>query len=156
MTEDNPAELVITRVLDAPRSAVWKAWTVRAHIEEWWCPKPWRAEFTGFDVRPGGAFDALMRGPNGEKQSVPGSFLDIAQEERIVFTDMLLAGWRPAANPFLGFTAIITMKDAGAGTRYAARVFHRNAEDAKKHAEMGFYDGWGTCISQLERFAKTL
>ncbi|MGE0410050.1 MAG: SRPBCC family protein [Amphiplicatus sp.] len=156
MTDDNPLELVISRKLDAPRALLWKAWSEKAHIEEWWCPKPWRAEFTGFDLRPGGAFDSVMRGPNGERHDHGGVILDLVPAERLVFTDLLLAGWRPAPQPFLGFAAIITMEDEGAGTRYTARVLHRNAEDAKKHVEMGFYDGWNVCISQLESYARTL
>lgn len=156
MSRSNPLELVITRVIGVSRAQLWKAWTHKEHIEQWWCPKPWRAEFTGFDIRAGGAFDAVMHGPNGERQSIPGSILDVAKHERIVFTDMLQAGWRPVAEPFLGFTAIVTMKDVGAGTSYTARVLHRTPEDAKRHAAMGFDEGWATCINQLEAFARTL
>ncbi|MEQ8936228.1 MAG: SRPBCC family protein, partial [Amphiplicatus sp.] len=156
MTETNPLELVITRTIDVSRAQVWKAWTVKEHIEQWWCPKPWRAEFVSFEMRPGGAFDMRMTGPEGEEQFIPASILDIVPKERIVFTDILRSAWRPVEKPFLGFAAIITMKDAGAGTSYTARVQHKTPEDAKKHGEMGFYDGWGTCITQLETFAKTL
>lgn len=90
-----------------------------------------------------------MRGPEGEEHAYEGSFLEVAPMERIVFTEMLGAYWRPLANPFLGFTAIITMEDAGAGCRYTALVRHKSADDAKTHAEMGFHDGWAAAIAQL-------
>lgn len=150
-----PHELKLVRTLDAPRALVWKAWTTKEMIEEWWCPKPWRAEFTDFDIRPGGAFYCHMRGPEGEHQ-VRASILEVVPETRIVFTDMLAAGWRPIEKPFLGFAAIITLEDDGAGTRYTARALHKTPEQAKQHDEMGFTEGWGTSISQLENFAKAL
>uniref|UniRef100_UPI00148F6759 SRPBCC domain-containing protein n=1 Tax=Acinetobacter baumannii TaxID=470 RepID=UPI00148F6759 len=51
--------------------------------------------------------------------------------------------------PWLALTAIITFTPEGTGTRYAARVLHKNAADSQKHEEMGFHDGWGTAIDQL-------
>jgi uncharacterized protein YndB with AHSA1/START domain len=73
-----------------------------------------------------------------------------------VFTTALTEGWRPGS-PWLFITAIITLEDAGAGsTRYSAKVLHADAETAKKHLQMGFEDGWGTCITQLEEFAARL
>lgn len=156
MTDNAAIELKIVRTLDAPRALVWRAWSVKENIEQWWCPKPWRAEFLGFDLRPGGAFDCRMRGPDGAEHVVYGSILDVVPEERIVFTDMFAAGWRPAAEPFLGFAAIITMEDDGERTRYCARALHKTPEIAKKHDEMGFRDGWGAAIGQLEAVAKSL
>jgi len=156
MAEANPLELVITRTIAVTRAQVWKAWTVKEHIEQWWCPKPWRARFTDFDMRPGGAFDMHMTGPEGEEQFIPASILYIAPEQCIVFTDILRSEWRPVEKPFIGFTAAIAMEDAGAGTKYSARVRHKTPEDAKRHAEMGFNEGWATCIAQLEDYARTL
>ena len=53
-------------------------------------------------------------------------------------------------------TAIITLQDEGAGTRYIARVLHKTAEEARKHDEMGFEEGWGTAIQQLDKVAAGL
>lgn len=156
MTDNAAIELEIVRTLDAPRALVWRAWSVKENLEQWWCPKPWKAEFTGFDMRPGGAFDTVMRGPDGEEYQYYGVFLEVVPQERIAFTDVLMSGWRPAEKPFLGFAAIITMEDEGERTRYRARALHKTPEDAKKHDEMGFSDGWNTAISQLEAIARGL
>jgi uncharacterized protein YndB with AHSA1/START domain len=96
----------------------------------------------------------LPDGTTGESDN-PGVFLEIIPERKIVSTSMLTEGWRPAA-PWLGLTSIITMEDEGEGTRYLARCLHLNAEDTKRHVEMGFYDGWGACITQLEEVAQGL
>ena len=99
------------------------------------------------DLRPGGVFRTLMRGPDGTEYPSNGCFLDIAAPERIVFTDALQAGWRPAPEPF--FTAIITLEEHAGGTRYTVRALHRSDADRERHERMGFYDGWGKCLDQL-------
>ncbi len=50
-------------------------------------------------------------------------------------------------------TADITMQAADGGTHYRALVRHKSDEDRRKHEEMGFHQGWGTCLDQLEAFA---
>lgn len=149
-------DLKISRILNVPRALVWKAWTTKEHIEQWWCPKPWKAEFTAFDIRPGGAFNSIFRGPDGEENVYEGSILHVAPMERIVFTGLLAADWRPLPDSFFGFAAIITFEDEGEGCRYSALVRHKSAEDAKTHDEMGFSDGWGAAIAQLEDVARGL
>lgn len=153
-----PAEagdLVITRVLRAPRAALWRAWSEPELLREWWCPKPWTTEVRAFDFRPGGAFHTFMSGPDGGTSDNPGCFLDIVPQSRIVFTSMLTAAWRPN-KPWLPFTAALSMSDEGRGSRYVAHVMHPDEATRRKHEELGFYDGWGTAISQLDAFASTL
>ena len=159
MTDET--ELTIERRIAAPRAAVWRAWADARKLEEWFCPKPWRAEVARFDLRPGGAFATIMHGPEGERHDEgAGCFVEIVPQERIVFTSALGPGWRPRFGTGEGcdmpMTAIITMKDDGDGTLYAARVLHANAEDARRHAEMGFEPGWGAAIAQLEEVAQRL
>jgi len=152
---DTSNDLTISRTIRAPRAVVWKAWTNPEHLQKWWCPKPWTTQIRGFDLRPGGSFDTLMRGPDGEESSNPGVFLEVVPQERIVFTSALVAGWRPGT-PWLSMTAIILMEDEGENTKYTARVMHKDEEDRRRHEELGFYDGWGTCIEQLGELAVEL
>lgn len=149
--------LTITRTIRAPRALVWKAWTDPNHLKEWWCPKPWTTEVRAFDFRPGGAFYTFMRGPDGGTSDNPGAFLEIVEGERIVFTSALVDDWRPADAPWMPFTAYITLRDAPAGgTVYTARVLHPNKAVCDKHEAMGFFEGWGTCITQLDECARGL
>lgn len=157
-------DLTISRRLAAPRAAVWAAWAEPRRLEEWFCPRPWRAEVTEFELRPGGAFRTVMHGPEGERHDEgEGCFIEVVPEERIVFTTVLSRDWRPAVPSNEGtegcdfpMTAIITMTDDGDGTLYSAHVLHATAEDARKHDEMGFEAGWGGAIQQLEEVAKRL
>ncbi|MCY1077070.1 SRPBCC domain-containing protein [Archangium lansingense] len=52
-------DLTISRVIKAPRAAVWRAWTDRASFEQWWVPAPARCKVLEMDLRPGGAFVTL-------------------------------------------------------------------------------------------------
>lgn len=148
-------DLIITRVLRAPRSALWRAWSEPNLLKEWWCPKPWTTEVRAFDLQPGGAFHTVMQGPDGGVSDNPGSFLDVVPQSRIVFTSMLTAGWRPNT-PWLGFTAVITMEDEGTGCRYTARVMHPDDAVREQHEKLGFFDGWNSAITQLDEFASAL
>ena len=146
-------DLVITRLVRAPRATLWRAWSDPGMLKEWWCPKPWTTEVRAFDMRPGGAFHTFMQGPDGGTSDNPGSFLEVVPQQRIVFSSLLLEGWRPAT-PWMAFTAVITLADEGEGTRYVATVMHPDKATRDRHEEMGFFDGWNTRITQLEAFAR--
>ena len=149
MTDVNPnLDLTLTRVIRAPRQVVWEAWTDPVKLEQWWIPAPAQCQVQELDLRPGGAFvtlyseDGASFGPH-----VSGCFLDVVEGERLVFTDTLHGGWRPADAPFM--TAIITLQGHPEGTEYNAHVMHKSQADRDNHEEMGFYDGWGTVADQL-------
>jgi uncharacterized protein YndB with AHSA1/START domain len=152
---DNTNDLVISRLVRAPRATLWRAWAEPELLKAWWCPKPWTTEVREFDLRAGGGFYTFMRGPDGGTSDNPGSFLEVVPQNRIVFTSCLTAGWRPNT-AWMPFTAIITMADEGEGTRYIATVMHPDKATRDKHEEMGFFDGWGTCIDQLAALAQQL
>jgi uncharacterized protein YndB with AHSA1/START domain len=106
------------------------------------------------DLRPGGIFHTVMRSPEGEEHPNTGCYLEVVPHERLVWTDALLPGYRPSAQPFL--TAILTLEARGQGTRYRAVALHRDAAERQRHEEMGFHAGWGKALEQLVAYAKTL
>jgi uncharacterized protein YndB with AHSA1/START domain len=143
-----PFDLVLTRTVDAPPSLVWAAWTKPEHLKQWWAPKPFTTPECEMDVRPGGVLRTLMRGPDGTEYPTMGIFLELVENERLVFTDTLHPGYRPASEPF--FSAIITLEALEGGrTRYTARAIHKDQADREKHERMGFHEGWGTAADQL-------
>ena len=105
------------------------------------------------ELVPGGAFTTEISENGGDfAPHMAGCFLAVDPLEQIVFTSALTGGWRPAENPFI--TAIITLKDVAGGTAYHAHVMHKDGIDRNMHAEIGFYDGWGTVIGQLARMVE--
>jgi uncharacterized protein YndB with AHSA1/START domain len=144
----NPeTDLKLERILDVPPHLVWKAWTTPEHLKNWFVPKPWTISHCELDVRPGGLCSTTMRSPEGQEFPNVGCYLETIENKRLVFTDALLAGFRPAPNPF--FTAIIELEPHGDGCKYTAYAVHRDAEGRDKHEQMGFHEGWGTVVEQM-------
>jgi len=146
-------DLTISRVIKAPRPVIWNAWTDRASFEQWWVPAPAKCKVLEMDLRPGGSLVTQISENGGAfVPHMSACFLAVDTLERIVFTDALVGGWRPAEQPFM--TAIITLRDHAMGTEYVAQAMHRNSGDRDRHEEMGFYDGWGTVTEQLARLVE--
>lgn len=152
---ENDRELVIARRLAAPAQALYRCWTERELLEQWFAPAPLTTQVLAQDLRPGGVQRILMKDPGGAEYPADGVYLELVPGKKVVFTDAFGEGWKPAGKPM--FTGEISFEDLGDGeTLYVARARHWNPEDAKAHAEMGFHEGWGICAAQLETLAKTL
>ena len=149
---DPKLDLVLEREIDVPVELVWKAWTTPEHLREWFVPKPWTIAECELDVRPGGICRTVMRSPEGQEFPNNGCYLEVTPNERLIFTDTLLAGYRPSPKPF--FTAVLELTRQGSGTRYKAIAIHGNEETRTNHEAMGFYDGWGTVVDQMVAYIK--
>jgi uncharacterized protein YndB with AHSA1/START domain len=150
---DPKFDLVLEREIDVPVSLVWKVWTTPEHLKHWFCPRPWSVSKCELDVRPGGICSTTMLSPEGKEFPNIGCYLDVIENERLVFTDTLLPGFRPAPNPF--FTAYLELSPLGSErTRYVATAIHGTEENCKKHEAMGFHDGWGTVVIQMVDYIK--
>jgi uncharacterized protein YndB with AHSA1/START domain len=161
MTEHH--DLVLERVLDAPRNLVWQALTTPEHLVKWWAPRPYRTTECEIDPRPGGIFFTRMAGPDGFDTGSGGAgcVLEAVEGQRLVWTSALGPGFRPNADTSdcggFPFTAIMSLEDAGDGkTLYRAVAMHRNQADRDTHEKMGFHEGWGTCADQLGEVAAEL
>jgi uncharacterized protein YndB with AHSA1/START domain len=158
---DSKLDLVFERVVDVPPERVWAAWTTPEQIKKWFTPDPWKTIECEIDLRPGGEFRTVMQSPEGQNYPNVGCYLEIVPNRRLVWTDMLTAGFRPAdkqpsEHAPIGFTAIVSMEPQGNGTKYTATAMHMNPEDRKKHEGMGFHEGWGKALEQLVLVAKKL
>ena len=78
--------MVITRVFDAPRELVWKAWTDPNYVMQWWGPKGFTAPVCRMDFREGGKFLCCMRSPDGQEFWNAGEYHEIVPYEKIVST----------------------------------------------------------------------
>jgi uncharacterized protein YndB with AHSA1/START domain len=153
-TAASDRELVLTRLIDAPREKVWKAWTNPELLKKWFAPLPWTTPAAQLDVRPGGASVITMRSPEGKEFPNAGVYLEVVENERLVFTDAYTKAWEPSAKPFM--TVFLTFEDEGKKTRYTARVLHWTAADREAHEKMGFHAGWGKCADQLTELVTNL
>jgi len=151
-------DLTLERTIDAPRSLIWKAWTDAEHVKKWWAPAPWTTSQCEMDLRPGGIFRTVMRSPEGQEFPHVGCFLELIENEKLVITNVLEPGYRPANVGKGGemvdcgdipFTFILSLKERGEKTHYSVVVLHKDEADRKRHEEMGFREGWNMCLDQL-------
>ncbi len=154
-------DLVLERQLKAPPAKVWRALTEPELLKQWFAPRPWRITEVALELHPGGRFHTRMVGPDGEAEDCvtdpetdAGCVLLVEPERRLVWTDGLAAGFRPVPGGFM--TADMRLAPSGGGTDYRVLVLHKDADDRKRHLEMGFESGWGTVAAQLDEVACAL
>lgn len=161
---DPRLDLTFERIVDVPKEFIWRAWTRPEHLKPWFCPLPWTTTDCEIDLRPGGIFRTVMRSPEGQEFPNSGCYLEVVENEKLVWTNALLPGFRPAPTSAtkgeepvdFKFTAMITLAAHPGGTRYTATVIHADEAGCKKHAAMGFHDGWGKALDQLVALAKKM
>ena len=96
-----------------------------------------------------------MRDLQGNEMPNRGVYLEVATNERLVFTDAYTKAWEPSEKPFM--TVILTFEEAGSvKTKYTVLVRHWTVPDREKHEAMGFHSGWGLCTGQLAAVAAKL
>jgi len=139
-------ELVISRVLDAPRQLVFKAWTEPEQVARWWGPRGFVTTLCEMDIRPGGAYRVGMRSPQGTHHVRRGVYREIVEPERVVFT----YAWEDAeGRP--GHETLVTVTFAEEGTKTKLTLHQAVFETITARDE--HQAGWASC---LERFAEYL
>ena len=147
-------ELFITRILDAPRSLVWQAWTDPQRLAQWWGPHGMTTPVCEMDLRPGGIFRTVMRDANGVEYPNVGVFLEIRERHHLVFTDAFEADWTPSQHAFM--TVKVTFEDFEGKTVCTARAIHWSVADREAHEQMGFQQGWGEMLERLGTYVQQM
>jgi len=138
-------ELVITRVFDAPRDLVFEVWSEPKHLANWWGPNDFTLSFCELDFREGGGYRFCMRSPEGEDDWVWGTYREIVEPERIVFT------WDREdlnGNPRSGSVVTITFEAFEEKTGFALRQgIFEFADDCTEH-----HGSWSQCLDRLAHY----
>ncbi len=148
--------MVITRVFDAPRELVWKAWTDPDLAMQWWGPKGFTAPVYKMDFRVGGKFLICMRAPDGQEFWNAGRYHEIVVHEKIVssmyFSDPEGNKVEPAQygiehEAIEDALDVVTFEDLGGGRTRLTFVGNETMENALKSGQV---EGWNQI---LEKFA---
>ena len=139
-------ELLTTRIFDAPRDLVFKAWTDPERLQRWWGPKGFTNPVCEVDVRPGGAIRIHMRAPDGIVYPMTGVFHEIMEPERLVFTSRALDS---NGEPLFEVLNTVTFSEEGGKTKLTlhARVLNVKG-DAAQHLA-GMEQGWSMSLDRL-------
>lgn len=153
---DPSFDLLLERTVPVSPELVFKAWTTPDILMQWFCPLPWKTVECVIDLQPGGIFRTVMQGPEGESFAGDACYLEVIENEKIVWTSALGPGYRPkgdfgkeSGTDMFCFTAVISMSPTEGGCKYSALVIHSNEADKAKHEAMGFHHGWGAALDQL-------
>jgi uncharacterized protein YndB with AHSA1/START domain len=154
-------DLHFQRTVPLEPGDIWRCWTRPEHLMPWFCPLPWKTVECDIDLRIGGTFRTVMQSPDGGRFPNLGIYLDIVPNRRLVWTNALEPGFRPAmaladnACGAFAMTAIIELTAVDGGTLYNARVLHANLSGKQQHEAMGFEQGWGQALEQMVAYIKS-
>jgi uncharacterized protein YndB with AHSA1/START domain len=140
-------ELIMTRIFDAPQDLVFEVWTEPKHLVNWWGPNDFTLPFCEVDFRTGGSYRLCMHSPEGEDHWVWGSYREIVEPERIVFT------WDREdldGNPRSKSVVTVTFEAVEEKTRFTLRQgIFEFAGDCAEHQ-----GGWTECLNRLARYVE--
>ena len=144
--------IVISRIINAPRELVFKAFTDPEHLAQFWGPKGFATSRCGVDLQVGGEFRIDMRGPDGVSYPCTGIYRDITPPERIVY-----AGTASDDNPCgagLPPRSVVTMTFAVVDGNTKITIHTRLPSAAAREAAIkgGFKVGWNDSLDRLEVF----
>lgn len=143
-------DLELNRIIRAPRSAVWRAWTDAEQLREWFIPAPTVLRVDRLDVRPGGGLvTSFSEDGTAFQPHIDAVFLVVEENARLVWTNAIDSEWRPRQPQPVALTAEISMVEHPVGTDYRVVVRHGTPADRERHAELGFFEGWGAVTGQL-------
>ena len=139
-TDTSDRELVISRILNAPRELVWKVWTDPEHLTKWWGPNGFTNTTREMDVRPGGMWRHTMHGPDGTDYPNEAVFTEVVKPERLVYVHTAPK-----------FTATVIFEEQYSKTKLTmSMVFETAAVRDLVVKEHGALEGQKQTITRLE------
>lgn len=145
-------EIVITRVLEAPRELVFAAWTDPTHVERWWGPHGYASSDCEVDLRAGGVFRLQMRGPDGALYPCKGLFREVVVPERIVFAAESGGGHACGAGLPPGAVVTVTFVENEGKTTLTIHTRVESAEARDAIVQAGYEPGWSQSLERLAAY----
>jgi len=148
----NKRELTITRVFDAPRERVWRAWTDKEFVARWWGPRGVTNPTCELDARPGGAIYIVMLAGRelgnfaGQKWPMKGRFQELTPPERLVYTAAALDDKRGI---LLETSNTLILESLGDKTKMTFRIAVTRASPGSEFALSGMEAGWTQSVDKL-------
>jgi uncharacterized protein YndB with AHSA1/START domain len=154
-------DTVISRVFDAPREQVWRAWTDCEGIKQWWGPKGFTSPTCRIDLRVGGTYLLSMRDPEGHDYFNTGTYREVVAPERFVATDDFADENGNIVPPsYYGMTGdtpanwemSVTLEEVEGKTRVTVRHTGFGSAQDRRDAE----SGWNESLDKLENALRSL
>jgi uncharacterized protein YndB with AHSA1/START domain len=139
--------LTLTRVYDAPRDLVWRAWTDPKHLAQWFGPRGFMSSVPELDVRVGGALRIVMHGPDGNDYPMKGVFREVVAPERLVFSNIAID--KDGNHLLEGETSVI-LEEQGDKTKLTLHTFAKGLVPIAPQMLAGMEAGWSQSLEKLQ------
>ena len=143
-------KLFVSREFEADVEKVWRAWTEPALMDQWWAPRPWRAETKSMDFREGGRWLYCMIGPDGSAAWCRVDYETIIPKKSYTGYDAFCDENGNINNDFPSMHWIITFNKTEDGTRVDVEITFKSEADLEKIVEMGFKEGFAMAHNNLD------
>ena len=143
-------EIVVTRVIDAPRRLVFDAWTSPKHVPHWMLgPDGWTMPVCEIDLRPGGAYRFVWRNAEGVEMDIRGTYRCSTPPERLVSTESWGGDWPETHNT-------LVLSEAGGKTTLTVTVLYPSREARDAALATGMTGGMAQGYDRLETYLRTV
>jgi uncharacterized protein YndB with AHSA1/START domain len=150
LTTPSDREIVVTRVVDAPRRLVFEVFTNPEHVPQWMTgPDGWTMLICEIDLRMGGAWRFVWRSADGVELAMRGSYREIAPPERLVSTESWGGDWPETIN-----TLLLSEQDGKTTITQHMLFPSREARDAA--LKTGMLEGMSISFDRLDAFLATI
>ena len=136
--------LTLKRRLNAPPAKIYRAWTDAAKISRWFGPEDAEILRAETDVRVGGRFRIVFRGPDGEEHDVGGVYREVVPNQKLVFT------WAWRSTPERESLVTVALKRDGDATLLT--LLHEQFFDEAARDRHG--RGWSATLDKLESYVR--
>lgn len=143
-------KIKVVREFDAPVEQVWKAWTESELLDQWWAPKPWKANTRSMDFREGGSWLYYMEGPDGSRHYCRADYKSVIPNKLFVGDD---AFCDENGNPTTELPSMhweVSFNKSGNATKVEVELTFATEEDLNKIIEMGFKEGFAAAHNNLD------
>ena len=150
LTTPSDLEVVMTRVVDAPRRLVWEAWTNPEHVPQWMTgPDGWTMPVCEIDLRPGGGWHFVWRKTDGTEMDMRGAYREVAPPERLVSTESWGENWPETVNTLL-------LSEKGGKTTITQVILYPSKEARDAALKTGMKEGMDQSFDRLGDYLRAM
>ena len=143
-------KIVVEREFSAPIESVWKAWTDSDLLDQWWAPKPWRAETKSMDFRTGGFWLYAMKGPNNEVHWARVDYKSIEKLKNFQAADYFCDENGNKNDELPNMNWDNQFSKTADGTRVVVNISFKSEADIRAILDMGFKEGFEMALGNLD------
>lgn len=149
-------KIKVSREFDAPVEKVWRAWTESELLDQWWAPKPWKANTQSMDFRNGGTWFYYMEGPDGSRHYCRADYSAIVPTKSYKGLDAFCDENGNINTEFPRMNWDVEFTRSGTGTKVEVEISFASVEDLEKIIEMGFKEGFAAAHTNLDELLETI